>query len=162
MALSREKRFMISAICILVITGCDPIKTTMQYVRLDVIRQQSAQPVFGASVQLKEPYGGVTERFRSLDDRQWLESTMGPLHTGITDEQGMAVVDVKIGAIDRSIGSWNPPDRVTGSEYICKIAERGGREEIFRLNLRPGESYRGDSFIVFVADVGKPDYVQTD
>lgn len=145
--------------CTLFGAGCDPVRTTMQPVRLRVITASAGQPVAGANVQLKAPYGGRSEQMRVYTDEEWLDQSIFPRHSGATDELGIAEIDFTITEIDRSIGPWNAPDRVSGAEYICRVVE-GDRKDVFRVTMDVGASVRGESFMVTIEDIGESRYVE--
>jgi hypothetical protein len=157
MSRSTEALLMSLVACSLPGLGCDPVRTTMQYVHLQVTDRASGQPVAGAEVQMKAPYGGVTPSLKSLTDEQWLDRP--PNHVGLTDQHGRADVCVKITAIDHSVWPSKPRDWVSGMEYICGVTQ-GEARDVLRLEMRTRAAGTGKYFDVSVINIDEPQFVE--
>ena len=138
--------------------GCDPVRTTMQHVHSQVVHSSSGKPALGASVQLKGPYDKASVSLKNVTEEQWL--SFPPIHLGLTDKHGVAVVPIKITAVAHSLGWSTPRDRVTGFEYLCKVVRAEGAD-LLALEMRPGVSARGKHFGVSIKKIGQVRYVRT-
>src|SRR4051794_3016147 len=99
--------------------GCylgDPVRTTSQPVRLQVVDSASGNPVAYASVSLKLD----DQTPRPQRDEVEVEA---PWSHGVTDKEGQAEIEVEYTALDRSRGSKPPAERdwVTGQRYFVRV-----------------------------------------
>ncbi len=154
----------------LFVVGCDPVRTTLQPIRLKVVDSASGKPVAGAQVLLKydfetaQPLPNETDQpaeewhkhKREIWEQQsWIR--------GITDKDGQTDIAVKYTVIDRSRGS-NPPawrDWVTDKPFLIRVKESQSPEEESSLLMKPGESMKGKSYTVTVIEIQEPRYVET-
>jgi hypothetical protein len=138
--------------------GCDPVRTTLQDVRLQVTKSDGGQPAAGALVWLRYDYDRG-ERFLKRDTEYWKE--VSPWHAGVTDKQGKVKVGIEYTVLDRTI--WGKPpawrDWVTGQPYVMRVRGDQPQEELFSLILRRGASAKGKSFNISVLEIEKPRYV---
>ena len=151
-------------------TGCDPVRTTWQTLRLRVTDPASGNPVAGAQVRLKldferaEPLSQETlkppEQWHEERRKFWEQSPWSP---GVTDKDGRAEIGIKRTALDRTWGSKPPASRdtITGKPYLVKVKTGEVPEEELSVIMKPGESVKGKSFTVTVIDIQEPRYVET-
>lgn len=158
MSRSQTVLFLSLVVCGAAVIGCDPVTTTVQHVRLSVTDLASDLPCEGANVFLKPPKPpyGLHPSVDALSDESWVERP--PRYSGLTDERGLANVEIKVTAIDHSVWFWpRPRDWISGFEYIGKVT-RAEKSDVFRLPMRPGKAAVGDDFRVTVVAVDKPQY----
>jgi hypothetical protein len=143
--------------CSLFATGCDPVRTTSQPVRLRVVDSASGQPVVGAHVSLKDD----RETAEALSPDDWHQP---PWFSDVTDKRGEADIDVKYTALDRTRGSRPPSGRdwVTGIRFLVRVKQSQQPEEELSVVMNLGASVKGKSYTVTVIDIQEPRYVRTD
>lgn len=160
-------------ICSLSVAGCDPVRTTLQPVRLRVVDSASGQPVPGAQVSLKydfetaEPLSEETgdTRFSAeewhQDKRKFWDEF--PWFSGVTDKNGQATINAEYTGIDRTWGSKPPSwaDRVTGKPFLVKVEAGAVPEEELTVPMKRGASVKGKVYTVTVIDIQEPRYVPT-
>lgn len=136
------------------LTGCDPVRTTSQFIDLRVTDVMTEQPLIATKVEMKYDYHAAEPK--SERTPYWLKT-----YSGITNDRGDASVNITFGAIDRSLGSRPPTSRdwITNHPYIINIGE-GGRREEFHMVLKPGASTKGKRFMISVLAIHEPQYVQ--
>lgn len=147
-------------VCSFSACGCDPVRTTLQHVRLQVTKSESGRPVDGALIWLRYDYDRG-ERFLKRDTEYWKE--VSPWHAGVTNKQGEVKVGIQYTGIDRTIGAKPPAwrDWVTGQPYVIRV--RGDKpQEEFSLVIRPNTSAKGKFFAVSVLEIERPRYVGPD
>ena len=151
-------------------SGCDPVRTTIQSVRLQVVDANTDKPVVGVLVSLRTDYVTLRplsneinmtadewDRYkREIWDRQ-------PWFSAVTDAHGYANIDIRYTALDRTNGPTPPSSRdfVTGKPYVVRVGRDGPVEEQLAMPMMPGESARGKSYVVTVNAVCQPNYVNT-
>jgi hypothetical protein len=143
-----------------VFAGCDPARTTLQPVRLQIINSVSKQSIPGASVEMKFDYDRFSaKKEQTANERKRWEKWSG--NTGITDKQGQIVIEVKWTVLDRSIGPEPPAwrDWVSGRPYLIKV-KKGQLYEEFNLVMKPDTLVHGKTFSVYILDIQKPRYVK--
>jgi hypothetical protein len=157
----RNSGVLLCGLCVLSVAGCDPVRTTLQPVHLEVTGAASSQPVAGAEVSVRWHYLHDTNApGQPFDDPQaWDEL---PLQSGLTDQQGHTAVAIKFTGIDRTIGPWTPSwrDWVSGRPYSIRV-RTGEAVEQFRLVMQPGAFVRGRYFAMSVLAIERPRYVKT-
>jgi hypothetical protein len=144
--------------------GCDPVRTTLQPVRMQVLDSASGQPVVGAQVLLAfdaaaaPPWKEEPEEWR----KKRIEEYKRAGFRGITSKEGQADIDAEFTALDRTSGSKPPSKRdfVTGQPYLIKV-KAGEVSEQMSLVMKRGASVKGTSYTVTVLDIDEPRYVQT-
>ena len=134
----------------------DPVRTTLQLVRVQVVEAASGKPVASASVSLKLDH--QTPR------PQWDEVRgVDPWSHGVTNEQGKADIEVEYTMLDRNRGSTPTPssDLVSVQRYFVRVeTDRSPSEEVSVL-MRPGASATGKTFQLTVTEIHKPRYIET-
>lgn len=152
----------------LVVAGCDPVRTTVQRVRLKVVDSSSGQLVVGAQVWLAfdEAAARPLCKETELTPQEWkkrIEAYQRPGFVGVTGKQGQTVIDAKFTSLDRTSASKPPSgkDFVTGQPYLVKVRAGEASEEQMNLLMKPGASVKGKSFTVVVLDIQHPRYVET-
>jgi hypothetical protein len=158
---------MILAAGILVSSGCDPVRTIRHHVIISVCDAERT-PVSGVKVAIKESWEswqtwGTEDELaedKAYFRREW-ESDFVPWREAVTDEQGEAVIRIEIGALDHTKGSEPPAKRdfVSNRQHIVKLEGPNGQEEML-LVMKPGESVRGEHYVVRVVEIEKPVYVE--
>jgi hypothetical protein len=177
--LRRTQKYLMWTIWSLFAVGCgDPVRTTVQQVRLRLVDSTSRQPIVGAQLLLKVDFDAAyplseTELTRKewdhcksfWDQQLWFR--------GATDEQGNANIVVEETALDRSRGATPPAwrDRVTGKPFIVRVKTAQmptvvtklgeSPEERLSLLMEPGESADGRTVVVTVLEIHGPWYVET-
>ena len=143
----------------ILLAGCDPVRTTVQPVRLQVTGPHSTTAVRNARVSLKFDYDGnvpATDRLPEAQRPSYL------WFSGETGETGEAEILVKWTMLDRSLGP-NPPawrDQVTGRAYLVRV-EKGQTQEV-SLVMSSGASVEGEDFDIEVLNIEEPRYIETD
>jgi hypothetical protein len=155
-------------VCSLSLVGCDPVRTTSQLIRLQVVDSASGQPVVGAQVSLvfDEAAARPLSKETELTPQEWkkrIEAYQRPGFRGITNNQGQAEIDAKFTSLDRTSGSKPPSgkDFVTGHPYLIKVKAGEVPEEEISLVMKAGASVKGKSYTVLVIDIQEPRYVET-
>jgi hypothetical protein len=153
---------------LMVTVGCDPVRTTVQDVRLKIIDSAPGNPAVGAQVWLKYDYEkkepGEWMKGWTPEDSNKFMKTLGdtmPWYYGVVSPSGQAVIGVKNTMLDRTRGHFPPHSRdmVSGKPYLITV-KNGQAYEEFALVMRLGESVRGKSFTVSVDSPGEPYYVE--
>jgi len=154
--------------CSLSMVGCDPVRTTSQLVRLQVLDSASGQPVVDAQVSLAfdEAAARPLSKETELTPQEWkkrIEAYQRPGFRGVTNKQGQADIDTKFTSLDRTSGSKPPTgkDFVTGHPYLIKVKAGEVPEEEMSLVMKAGAAVKGKSFTVTVIDIQQPRYVET-
>lgn len=149
--------------------GCgDPVRTTLQAVRLQVKDSISGQPLVGVKLFLKSdfdkryPFSETELTKKDWDHRKnfweqqsWFES--------ITDKHGIASITVTHTQIDRTWGSKPPPsrDQVTNQPYIVKVQLTSDKiANPVEIVLADDKTGNGSRLTVTVLEVGKPQYIE--
>ncbi len=132
-------------ICTVSLAGCDPVRSTLQPVPVEVLDSAAGEPVAGARISLKRESVGKFPSF-----------------SAVTDKLGHADIGVQYTAIDRTWGTKPPSSRdwVTGQRHLINVMLNEESEEC-SLVIRPGASVRGQRFTVSIRKVQKPRYVPT-
>jgi hypothetical protein len=154
----------------LLITGCDPVRTTTQTLHLRVTDSASGNPVADATVRLKYDF----ERGYPLSQETlkppdvWHEERrkfweQAPASRSVTDEDGRAEIEIKRTVLDRTRGAKPPASRdtITGKPYLLRLAKGEAPEEELSVMMTLGESVKGMSFTVTVMDIQQPRYIET-
>ncbi len=164
---SRTLRGLLFA-CGLFIVGCDPVRTTLQPVRLEVVDSTSGQPVVGAQVSLifDEATARPLSKETELTPEEWhkrIEAYRQPGFRGVTNKRGQADIDAKYTSLDRTSGSKPPSWKnfVTGQPYLIKVKAGEVPEEEMSVVMKAGASVKGKSYTVTVTDIQEPRYVET-
>ncbi len=157
----------------LLAAGCDPVRTSSQVVRLQIVESASGQPLRGKKVSLKYDYLTAAG---PLPPKEWKE-TMSPEEwdkyrhrqaiqgyewfDSSTDERGQADFGIEFTSIDRFRGSTPPPeaDSVTGEPYLIRVKEGELVEEELSVVMQRGASVKGKIYTVTVIDIKEPRYV---
>lgn len=154
--------------CSLSVVGCDPVRTTSQVVRLQVVDAGAGQPVAGAQVSLAfdEAAARPLSKETELTPQEWkkrIEAYQRPGFQSFTNKQGQADIDAKFTSLDRTSGSKPPSGRdfVTGHPYLIKVKAGEVPEEEMSLVMTISASVKGKSFTVTVLDIQGPRYVKT-
>jgi hypothetical protein len=154
----------------LLMTGCDPVRSTVQPVHLRVVDLASERPVPGTDVMLRDDYvidepmpmdwKMTPEEYKAYQHQEW---DGRPWFRGIVEESGRVRIDVTHTAIDHTWGNKPSASRdvITGKPYAIKVKRDGAPEEELKLVMKPGETVKGKSFVVVVGDIGSPEYVPT-
>jgi hypothetical protein len=143
----------------IVASGCplgDPVRTTLQRVRLQVVDSASGKPVASASVSLKLDHQTPRPQWdevRGVD--RWSH--------GVTNNQGKADIEVEYTMLDRNRGSTPTPssDMVNGQRYFIRVETDGSPSEEVSVLMRPGASAKVKTFQLTVTEIHKPRYVET-
>jgi len=151
-------------VCCLLATGCDPVRTTGQLVRLQVVDSTSQQPVEDAKVSLKfDCLTGAARQPKHQEEvmppEEWDDHNLRIAlegyvwQVGRTDSQGQVDIDLMYTGIDKTRGPEPPPSRddVTGLPYLIMV--RGGQlpEEELSVVMKPGASVKGKAYNLFSA-----------
>jgi hypothetical protein len=149
-------------VCSLSACGCDPVRTTLQHVRLQVTKSDSGQPVDGALVWLRYDFERGSLWSKDPSSRRYWEHM--PWYCGVTDGQGKVKVGIEYTVLDRTIGPRPPAwrDEVTGQPYLMKVSGGQPQQEEFSLIVKPGVSVKGKSFEVSIREIDRPRYVGPD
>ena len=155
---------LLCVIYIFLVIGCDPVRKTLQPVRLQIANSTTEQSVVGAQVWMRYDY----ERNEPLSEQEQRPSrrevwNQTPWDFGASDKQGQATVDIGYVVLDRTIGSKPPSwrDWVTEKAYLVLIRKDQVHEE-FSLVIQPGVSLQGKFFTVSVIGIQEPRYVKMD
>jgi hypothetical protein len=160
-----------SILCVLSAFGCDPVRTTVQSVRLKVLDAKSGQPVASVKVEMKfdfdrgYPLSAETSEPKAEQharSRQCWEQS--PWFSVFTDGKGEVEIQSKETRIDGTRGSTPPPERdvILGKPYLIKIAREQDTTDDVSLDMNPDATAKSKSYSVEVIDVQKPRYVPTD
>jgi hypothetical protein len=154
--------------CSLFIAGCDPVRTTLQPVRLQVVDSTSGQVVVGAQVSLAFDLAAASplSKETELTPEEWkqrVEAFQQPWFRGATTEQGQVDLDVEFTSLDRTSGPQPPSgkDFVTGQPYRIKVKVGEAPEEEMSLVMKRGATITGKSWTVTVLEIDAPRYVAT-
>jgi hypothetical protein len=154
--------------CGLFEAGCDPVQTTSQLVKIQVVDAATRKPVPDATVSIvyAEISGDRSAKDVRPTPQEWKNRTAGGPGVefcGVTDRQGIAAIDVRYTSIDRNSGPTPPHGRnlVTAHTYLIKLADSNGHEQIGRLVMEPGASVVCKSFAANVLGIAQPQYVAT-
>ena len=135
--------------------GCplgDPVRTTSQTVRLQVIDSASGKPVAYADVYLKVDFDAaypLSEETRQPPEywhkqaRQvWKEQ---PWFRGPTNKDGQVEIQIESTMLDRSSESKPPPERdeVTSLPYLVRVQKDQTPEEQASLVMKSGAYCEG-------------------
>lgn len=172
-------KYLTRTIWLLVALGCgDPVRTTVQLVRLRLVDSTSNEPIVGVRLMLKVDF----EADESPDDEQlprdeWERRKFiwdqAPWFHGVTDEDGKADIVVEYTVLDRSWGKKVPAwrDWVNGKPYIVRV-KRGqvpdvltkfgeSPEDRATVVMEPGEFAKARTVTVSVLEIQEPRYVAT-
>jgi hypothetical protein len=151
-----------AALCSLFAAGCDPLRTTLQPVQLQVADATSGHAVADARVWLKYDYGHTVPFSEQTpqDRERWSEM---PWYAATTDKEGQAQIGVKYTEIDHTLLPVPPArrDGVSNKPYMIKV-RKGHLHEDLSLVMRPGTSGAGKSFRVSILKIKPPRYVKTE
>jgi hypothetical protein len=158
-------------LCFLAAFGCDPVRTTVQSVRLKVLDAKSGQPIVGVKVETKFDFDhGEPLSAETLEPKgEWHEHKRKfwetlPWFSGFTDNKGEVEIQTQETRLDRTWGSTPPPERdvLLGKPYLIKIAREQEATEDVSVAMNPDATGKTKSYSVEVLDVQKPRYVPTD
>jgi len=159
----------VTSLCLVIFVGCDPVRTVSQEVRVTVLDLASSQPVAGARIQVKRDFeqnDHVIENTQKSSneseqhEREFWERQ--PWHSGLTDEAGVAKIEIVETALDRSSGDKPPASRdlLSGQVYILKVSQDNQAvNEQLRVKIALGANIVGDRISVSVSKIGQPRYV---
>jgi hypothetical protein len=153
----------------LTVGGCDPVRTTSQIVRLQVVDSVSGQPVVGATVSLAfdqasaRPLSKETE-LTAEEWKRYIKDHQQPGFRGVTNNRGQVDIHTKVTSLDRTSGATPPPykDFVTGYPYLINVKAGELPAEEASLVMKIGDSFKEKSFTVTVLDIQGPRYVERD
>jgi hypothetical protein len=145
------------------VTGCDPVRTTLQHVSLQVMDAHTRQPVADADVLLTrdlvpdEMVRGETTSTRANQREAWDHAVW---HACVTDRAGKGDITIMDMMLDRTIGDKPPTwrDRIAGYTYLVRVRKAEAHEN-FRILMKPGATAEGRSFGVAVLAIDKPSYI---
>jgi hypothetical protein len=167
--LRRREVVLLCGACIVLASGCDPVRTASQTLRLQVVDSASGEPVIGIRVQVKQDF----ELFQT-DDAQLQKSDEWeqhqrefweglPWHFAITDEDGIADIDIIETALDRSRGDEPPASRnmLFGRTYLVVMGDDNEHaDEALRLKIEEDARLTEGNITLTVLDVAEPKYVE--
>ena len=152
------------------LSGCDPVRTTRQSITIEV-KDSRGMPVRDAKIRIKESWEswkswtpeGVKGGDSSFYRDRW-ESEFVPWIEGLTNDQGKAVLNFDVTALDATKGREPPRKRdwVSNSEYIVRIYNSKDAVDELLVVMKPGTISRGKRYTVRIESIGKPRYVQAD
>jgi hypothetical protein len=149
----------------LLAVGCDPVRSTVQLVRLQLIDSATKQPVVSAQLLLLQHFLEHPLSETQLTSEEWRHYQrlwdQARWFRGVTDEDGKAYIIVEYTALDRSRESRPPADRdwVTGKPFIVRVVNGQKPEERMSLVMEPGESAQKGTVTVTVLKIQGPWYV---
>jgi len=157
-------------ICCLCAVGCDPVRTTQQSVRLQIVDSTSGTPAAGAQRQLKydfnraEPLSKETREPRAAlhnGRREFWEAF--PWSRGVSGRDGRVQISIEYTSLDRTLGCKPPAsqDMIAGKPYLVRVKADELPEEELSVVIKPGASVKAKSFTVTVLAIQEPRYVET-
>ena len=157
------------AICI-VLTGCDPVRTTRQGVTLRLVNSDTKAPIANARVRLKDdfdrqdhtyPNTASQEEWEVHARRNWEQA---PWFVGTTDANGTTTVNIEYTALDRTRGDVAPAnsrDWVTGKPFLVEISVDERPTRVLSVELKSGNVVADSDIVLRVDAVESPVYIPT-
>lgn len=154
----------------ILVVGCDPVRTTKQTLRIQVLDLRSGMPLAGARLEVKEDFDGgqaslpIERRLTGAKLREAREFWDGlPWSTCTTDYEGNAECSIVQTMLDRTRGQVPPRNRdnVTDVPFLIRIHPGNASEEALSIRMSPGHHVEGTCFRVDVLGVQKPEYIPT-
>jgi hypothetical protein len=157
-------KLLLSAFLLVCSLGCDPVRTVSQKVQLQILDAEADSPVSDVAIRLKEDFDPATVADEDRSKEEWEQHQrevweQSPWHTGKTDANGVATVEVVHTAIDRSRGKEPPAERdiVSGRTYLVEIEDA----DVHRLEIKKDSRAIAGSVEVVILNVAEPEYQPT-
>ena len=153
---SRWLHWLAAVACLVCVVGCDKARFASQRVEIGVTRLASGHPVANAVVTCAR-----TERWgpsRLYPVERYLDGFSDK--SQVTNSSGRAEFPLRIGIVRGGLLVWlwlDPmklKDTVTGETYFFRIQE--GARETLTVRMVPGESVKGEHFMLAVHAIGPP------
>ncbi len=157
-------------ICCLCAVGCDPVRTTQQSVRLQVVDSTSDTPVAGVQLQLKYDFNRAEPLSKeTLEPREALHKGKRefweafPWSCGVSGRDGQVQISIEYTSLDRTSGCKPPASRdmISGKPYQVKVKAGEVPEEELSVVMKHGASVKTKFYTVTVLEIQEPQYVET-
>ena len=123
-------------------TGCDPVRTTSQTVRIEILDAENGTPISGLQVRLKSGFG------------LWFSAS--------TNSQGLAEISVESTMIDRSRSATPSRNLIHGiTPFDFELVASDGDAELCSMIIEAGSSKICNDYKIVIKSIDAAVYIPT-